>query len=298
VELAGMNEKIVGITPAMPTGCSLNIMMDKMPERAFDVGIAEQHAVTFAAGLACQGMLPFCNIYSSFMQRAYDQIIHDVALQNLNVVFCLDRGGLVGEDGPTHHGVFDLAYMRLIPNMIVAAPMDEAELRNMMYTAQLENMGPFSIRYPRGCGILVDWQKPFEKIEPGTSRKMSDGKDVAILTIGKPGLFIPEVLKKLAQQEISAAWYDMRFVKPLDEKTLQDIFSTFTHILTVEEGTVTGGFGSAVSEFMCSGNYTSRLKILGIPDRFIEQGSVGELYRVCGINPEGIYQEVIRLLDR
>jgi len=298
VELAEKNEKIVGITPAMPTGCSMNIMMEKMPDRAFDVGIAEQHAVTFAAGLACQGMVPFCNIYSTFMQRAYDQIIHDVALQNLNVVFCLDRGGLVGEDGPTHHGVFDLAYMRLIPNMIVAAPMDEAELRNMMYTAQLEDMGPFSIRYPRGCGIMADWKKPFKKIEPGTSRKMADGKDIAILTIGKPGLFIPEVLEKLKMQEISAAWYDMRFAKPLDESALNLIFSTFGHIMTVEDGTVSGGFGSAVSELMTAGNYSCRLKILGIPDRFVEQGSPGELYRICGIDANGIFESALRFFGR
>jgi len=297
VELAEMNEKIVGITPAMPTGCSLNIMMEKMPDRAFDVGIAEQHAVTFAAGLATRGMVPFCNIYSTFMQRAYDQIIHDVAIQNLNVVFCLDRGGLVGEDGPTHHGVFDLAYMRLVPNMIVAAPMDEKELRNMMYTAQLENMGPFSIRYPRGCGVYTDWRKPFEKIEPGTARKMADGKEVAILTIGKPGLFMPEVLKKLDQQDISAAWYDMRFVKPLDETTLREIFNAFKYVITVEDGTVEGGFGSAVSEVLTAGNFNCRLKILGIPDRFIEHGALPELYQICGIHPEGIYQSVIRFLQ-
>jgi 1-deoxy-D-xylulose-5-phosphate synthase len=296
VELAEKNEKIIGITPAMPTGCSLNIMMEKMPLRAFDVGIAEQHAVTFAAGLASQDMIPFCNIYSTFMQRAYDQIIHDVAIQNLHVVFCLDRGGLVGEDGPTHHGVFDLAYMRTIPNMVVAAPMDEAELRNMMYTAQLEEMGPFSIRYPRGCGVMVDWQKPFEKIEPGTARKLSDGNNLAILTIGKSGLFFREVSEKLKQKGISASWFDMRFVKPLDEKTLHNVFLSFRKVVTVEDGTIVGGFGSAVSEFLVGGNYSCSLKILGIPDHFIEHGSLEQLYKDCGIDAEGIYRSVIDFL--
>jgi 1-deoxy-D-xylulose-5-phosphate synthase len=298
VELAEKNEKIIGITPAMPTGCSLNIMMEKMPDRAFDVGIAEQHAVTFAAGLASQGMIPFCNIYSTFMQRAYDQIIHDVAIQNLHVVFCLDRGGLVGEDGPTHHGVYDMAYMRLIPNMVVAAPMDESELRNMMYTAQLEGQGPFSIRYPRGCGVLVDWHKPFEKIEPGNARKLSEGNDLAILSIGKPGLYSGEVLEKLRHKGISASWYDMRFVKPLDIKTLDHVFKTFAKAVTVEDGTLTGGFGSAVSEFLTSGKYHCQLKTLGIPDRFIEQGSLEQLYRDCGIDAEGIYRSVTDFLDR
>ncbi|MBP7504842.1 MAG: 1-deoxy-D-xylulose-5-phosphate synthase, partial [Prolixibacteraceae bacterium] len=234
VELAEMNEKIVGITPAMPSGCSLNIMMQKMPHRAFDVGIAEQHAVTFAAGLATQGMIPFCNIYSTFMQRAYDQVIHDVALQNLHVVFCIDRGGLVGEDGATHHGVFDLAYMRTLPNMVVAAPMDEPELRNMMYTAQLEGYGPFSIRYPRGCGTTVNWRNPFEKIEPGTSRQLSEGSDLAILTIGKPGVFAQRAVKKLLREGLTVAHFDMRFVKPLDEVRLHHIFREFPKIITIE----------------------------------------------------------------
>jgi 1-deoxy-D-xylulose-5-phosphate synthase len=298
VELAEMNEKIVGITPAMPTGCSLNIMMKKMPGRAFDVGIAEQHAVTFAAGLAAQGMIPFCNIYSTFMQRAYDQIIHDVAIQNLHVVFCLDRGGLVGEDGPTHHGVYDLAYMRLIPNMTIAAPMDELELRNMMYTAQEEGRGPFSIRYPRGCGILVNWRKPFERIEPGTSRQLSEGEDLALLTIGKSGIFAKRAVKRLKDKGIFVTWLDMRYLKPLDENALHTIFSKFDKIITVEDGTVIGGFGSAVSEFKENHNYSGQLKILGIPDRFIEHGALEKLYRNCGIDAEGIYRSVLEFTGR
>jgi 1-deoxy-D-xylulose-5-phosphate synthase len=298
VELAEKNEKIVGITPAMPTGCSLNIMMEKMPHRAFDVGIAEQHAVTFAAGLASQGMIPFCNIYSTFLQRAYDQVIHDVALQNLQVVFCIDRGGLVGEDGATHQGVFDLAYMRTLPNMVVAAPMDELELRNMMYTAQLKGMGPFSIRYPRGCGTNIDWRKPMEKIEPGTGRLLSEGTDLAILTIGKSGVFARQAVEKLMREGISASHYDMRFVKPLDGTVLHSVFARFNKILTVEDGTVKGGFGSAVVEFMVENNYTAQVKILGVPDRFIEQGTQELLYKECGIDTEGIYKAVLKLIGR
>lgn len=298
VELAEQNDKIVGITPAMPSGCSLNIMMAKMPDRAFDVGIAEQHAVTFSAGLAAQGMVPFCNIYSTFMQRAYDQIIHDVALQGLNVVFCLDRGGLVGEDGPTHHGVFDLAYMRNIPNMIVAAPMDEIELRNLMYTAQLPDMGPFSIRYPRGCGTNLNWRVPFQKIEPGTGRMVSDGQDIAILTIGKPGIYAQRAIKKLVRNNIKPAHYDMRFVKPLDETILHEVFGKFRHIVTVEDGTVKGGFGSAVAEFMADNGYMAHLRIMGIPDKFIEHGSIEQLYKDCGLDSDGISTAVIELLGR
>ncbi|HOY50433.1 MAG TPA: 1-deoxy-D-xylulose-5-phosphate synthase [Prolixibacteraceae bacterium] len=298
VELAEMNEKIVGITPAMPSGCSLNIMMQKMPHRAFDVGIAEQHAVTFAAGLATQGMIPFCNIYSTFMQRAYDQVIHDVALQNLHVVFCIDRGGLVGEDGATHHGVFDLAYMRTLPNMVVAAPMDEPELRNMMYTAQLEGYGPFSIRYPRGCGTTVNWRNPFEKIEPGTSRQLSEGSDLAILTIGKPGVFAQRAVKKLLREGLTVAHFDMRFVKPLDEVRLHYIFREFPKIITIEEGTVTGGFGSAVAEFKSAHNYSSQLKIMGIPDRFIEHGTIEQLYKECGLDAESIFREALIMAGR
>ncbi len=288
LELAKKNEKIVGITPAMPTGCSLKIMMDEMPERTFDVGIAEQHAVTFSAGLASQGIIPFCNIYSSFAQRAYDQIIHDVALQRLNVVFCFDRGGLVGADGPTHHGVFDLAFMRSIPNMTVSAPMDEAELRNLMYTAQLGKYCAFSIRYPRGRGVLENWQTPMEEIVPGTSRQISEGGDLAILSIGTIGQQAKDAAKELKKENIDVAHYDMRFVKPLDEEQLHKIFKKHHHIITIEDGTVVGGFGSAILEFMCSNDYLSRVKILGVPDKFIEHGTQAELWRDCGIDAAGI----------
>ncbi len=298
VELAEKNEKIVGITPAMSSGCSLNIMMAKMPDRAFDVGIAEQHAVTFSAGLAIQGMIPFCNIYSTFMQRAFDQVIHDVALQKLNVVFCLDRGGVVGEDGPTHHGVFDLAYMRSIPDMIVAAPMDEIDLRNLMYTAQLPDMGPFSIRYPRGCGTNLNWRLPFEKIEPGTGRLISEGKEVAILTIGKPGIYAQRAIKRLDRNGITPAHYDMRYVKPLDEALLHEVFGKFKRIITIEDGTVKGGFGSAVAEFMVDNGYMALLKILGIPDKFVGHGTIEQLYKDCGLDTEGIVNVVQEWIGR
>lgn len=299
VELAKMNDKIVGITPAMPTGCSMNLLFNTMPDRAFDVGIAEQHAVTFSAGLAAQGMVPFCNIYSTFMQRAYDQIIHDVALQKLPVIFCLDRGGLVGEDGPTHHGVFDIAYMRTIPNMIVSAPMDEIELRNLMYTAQLsENKLPFSIRYPRGCGIKPNWRKPFEKLEIGKGRKLVHGTDVAILSIGKSGIFAKRAVKSLEHKDISAAHYDLRFVKPIDEELLTEVFSNFKYVVTVEDGTIQGGFGSAVLEFMAANNFSSTIKLLGIPDKFIEHGTPDDLYRECGIDAKGITTAVLELLGK
>ncbi len=299
VELAKMNEKIVGITPAMPTGCSMNLLFNTMPDRAFDVGIAEQHAVTFSAGLAAQGMVPFCNIYSTFMQRAYDQIIHDVALQKLPVIFCLDRGGLVGEDGPTHHGVFDIAYMRTIPNMIVSAPMDEIELRNLMYTAQLqENKFPFSIRYPRGCGIKPNWRKPFEKLEIGKGRKLANGTDVAILSIGKSGVFAKRAVKSLENKDISAAHYDLRFVKPIDEEMLTEVFSNFKYVVTVEDGVIQGGFGSAVLEFMAANNFSATVKLLGIPDKFIEHGTPEDLYRECGIDVKGITLAVLELLGR
>ena len=298
VELAENNEKILGITPAMPSGCSLNLMMEKMPHRAFDVGIAEQHAVTFAAGLAAMGFIPFCNIYSTFMQRAYDQIIHDVAIQNLHVVFCIDRGGIVGEDGATHQGVFDLAYMRTLPNMVVAAPMDEPELRNMMYTAQLEGQGPFSIRYPKGCGSNINWRTPFEKIEPGTARTLTEGSDLALLTIGKPGLFAQRAIKKLKRNNISAAHYDMRFVKPLDEKLLHTVMRTFSKIITVEDGIIKGGFGSAVAEFIVENHYNPEVINLGVPDRFIEQGSLEQLYKECGYDTDGIYRAALKLMKR
>ena len=290
IELAEMNSRIVAITPAMPTGCSLNLMMEKMPTRTFDVGIAEQHAVTFSAGLAIQGMLPFCNIYSTFMQRAYDQIIHDVALQNLQVVFCLDRGGLVGADGATHHGVFDLAYMRSIPNMIVSAPMDELELRNLMFTAQNENHGPFSIRYPRGCGCVIDWHQPMKAIPIGQSRKLSEGTDLAILTIGTVGIQTGRAIKMLQKDGISASHYDMRFVKPLDEEVLHLVFRNFKRVITIEDGVLQGGFGSAVLEFMADNQYEAQLKRIGLPDQFIDQGTPEELFRDYGIDQQGIYK--------
>jgi 1-deoxy-D-xylulose-5-phosphate synthase len=296
VELAEKNDKIMGITPAMPSGCSLNIMMKAMPDRAFDVGIAEQHAVTFSAGLATQGMLPFCNIYSSFMQRAYDQVIHDVALQNLNVVFCLDRGGFAGSDGATHHGAYDLAYMRCIPNMTVSAPMNEEELRNLMYTAQLENMGAFVIRYPRGNGVMTDWKKPMKAIPVGKGRKLRDGKDIAILSIGHIGNLAIDACNNLAKQGIEAAHYDMRFAKPIDEMLLHEVFAKFDKVITVEDGCVVGGMGSAVVEFMSSNGYMAHVKRLGIPDQFIDHGEQAELYALCGFDAQGIYNCAIELI--
>jgi 1-deoxy-D-xylulose-5-phosphate synthase len=292
IELATLNEKIVGVTPAMPSGCSLNMMMSVMPERAFDVGIAEQHAVTFSAGMAARGLLPFCNIYSSFMQRAYDQVIHDVALQGLNVVFCLDRGGLVGEDGPTHHGVFDLAYFRAIPGLIISSPMNEVELRNLMYTAQLPDKGPFVIRYPRGRGLNTDWKKPFEEIQVGTARKIREGRDVAILCIGHPGNFAAEASEQLLKHGIEAAVYDMRFLKPLDETMLHEVCRSYPRLLTVEDGTILGGLGSAVLEFMADHGYNLPLVRLGVPDRYITQGKPEELYAECGYDTAGIVAAV------
>ncbi len=297
LELAEQNKKIAGITPAMPTGSSLNIMMKEMPERTFDVGIAEQHAVTFSAGLASQGMVPYCNIYSSFIQRAYDQIIHDVALQNLHVVFCIDRGGLVGADGATHHGFFDICFMRSIPNMVVTAPMDEIELRNLMYTAQLEkNKFPFSIRYPRGKGIHTNWKKPFLELEIGKARRISDGDDLAILSIGHPGNTVAAVVSKLKAEDISIAHYDMRFVAPLDSDVLHSVFKKFKHIITVEDGVLKGGFGSAVIEFMSDNDYNSEVRRLGIPDYFVEQGTQEELYNECGYDAEGIELAIREIL--
>jgi 1-deoxy-D-xylulose-5-phosphate synthase len=290
VELATSNPKIVGITPAMSTGCSMNIMMAKFPERTFDVGIAEQHAVTFSAGLAVSGYIPFCNVYSTFMQRGYDQIIHDVALQNLPVIFCLDRGGLVGEDGATHHGAYDLAYLRCIPSMIVASPMNEEELRNMMYTAQHEPKGPFAIRYPKGRGVMNEWKTPMKPLEIGKGRKICDGKDVAVLTIGHVGNYAVEACKTLLSHGISAAHYDLRFVKPLDEELLHEVFRKFSKVVTVEDGTIQGGMGSAVLEFISAHDYTAKVRRLGIPDRFVEQGSVADLHHECGFDSEGIVQ--------
>ena len=297
VELAERNERIMGITPAMPTGCSLTFMMEAMPERTFDVGIAEQHAVTFSAGLATQGLIPFCNIYSSFMQRAFDQVLHDVALQNLNVVFCLDRGGLVGADGATHHGAYDLAYMRCIPNMVVSAPMDEAELRNLMYTAQQEDMGPFSIRYPRGNGVRTEWKTPFKAIKVGTGRRITNGEDLAILTIGHPGNFAQEAIEQLKGTGVSVAHYDMRFVKPLDETMLHEIFSKFNKVITVEDGCIMGGFGSAVIEFMVDQKYSAELVRLGIPDAYIHHGTQKELWKDCGFDTDAIVEKVKSVLQ-
>lgn len=296
VDLAKKNKNIVGITPAMPSGCSLDIMMKAIPERTFDVGIAEQHAVTFSAGLAAQGMLPFCNIYSSFMQRAYDQVIHDVALQNLQVVFCLDRGGLVGADGPTHHGAYDIAYMRSIPNMIVSAPMDEIELRNLMYTAQNKKTGPFSIRYPRGRGRIINWEQPFEPIEVGKARLIRKGKDVAVLTLGFIGNFVCDIEKQLLDAGIDYTHYDMRFAKPLDQDALHNVFKQHKYVITIEDGTIVGGFGSAVLEFMSDYGYHRVLKRIGIPDEFIEQGSPEELYRICGMDSNGILETIKTLV--
>lgn len=293
IELAEKNPKIMGITPAMPSGCSLKYMMEVMPDRALDVGIAEQHAVTLSAGLATQGMRVFCNIYSSFMQRAYDMVVHDVAIQKLPVVFCLDRAGLVGDDGPTHHGAYDIPYMRCIPNMIVSAPMNEAELRNLMYTSQLEEIKyPFVIRYPRGQGVMPEWRTPFEKVEVGTGRKISEGEDVAILTLGHPGNFAVEACKELATEGVIPAHYDMRFVKPLDEAMLHEIAQKFSKIVTVEDGTIVGGFGSAVLEFMSANGYTPEVKMLGIPDRIVEHGKPEELHRECGYDAKAIAEAV------
>jgi len=288
LEMAQANEKIMGVTPAMPSGSSLNIMMKAMPDRAFDVGIAEQHAVTFSAGLATQGLIPFCNIYSSFMQRAYDQVLHDVALQNLNVVFCLDRAGLAGADGPTHHGAYDIAYMRCIPKMTIAAPMNEQELRNLMFTASQDNMGAFTIRYPRGNGVMVDWKTPLEILPVGSSRKIKDGEKVAILTLGHPGNFAVEACEQLAKENIFPAHYDLRFAKPLDEKMLREVFENYTHIITVEDGCLQGGVGSAVLEFMADHELNAIVKRLGIPDQYIEHGEQPELWKECGYDAEAI----------
>lgn len=295
VELAEANSKIVGITPAMPSGSSMNIMMKAMPDRAFDVGIAEQHAVTFSAGLATQGLVPFCNIYSSFMQRAYDQVIHDVAIQNLNVVFCLDRAGLAGADGATHHGAYDLAYMRCIPNLIVSSPMNEEELRNLMFTAQQENIGPFVIRYPRGNGVMPDWKRPFKALEIGKGRKICDGEDVAILTIGHVGNFAVEACNELNSEGINPAHYDLRFVKPLDEALLHEVFKRYKNIITVEDGCIPGGMGSAVLEFMATHQYQANVVRLGIPDEFIEHGEQPELWDLCGYDTRAIIETVKKL---
>ncbi|HEX8329782.1 MAG TPA: 1-deoxy-D-xylulose-5-phosphate synthase [Hymenobacter sp.] len=301
VELAEANDKIMGVTPAMPSGSSLNIMMAAMPDRAFDVGIAEQHAVTFSAGLATQGLVPFCNIYSSFMQRAYDQVVHDVALQNLHVVFCLDRAGFAGADGPTHHGCYDLAYMRCIPNMVVAAPMNEQELRNLMYTAQLpENAGPFSIRYPRGEGVMPQWRTPLQRVAIGTGRVVREGEEggVAILSIGHIGNYAVKATATLASEGLDAGHYDMRFCKPLDEEMLRDIARRYRAIVTVEDGSLPGGFGSAVVEFLTDHGFHLPVRRLGIPDRVVEHGSQDELYKECGFDAAGIAAAVRELSQK
>ena len=289
IELAEKNKKIFGITPAMPSGSSLKFMMDKMPDRAFDVGICEQHAVTLSAGMATQGMKVFCNIYSSFMQRAYDMVIHDVAIQKLPVIFCLDRAGLVGEDGPTHHGCYDIPYMRCVPNMIVSAPMNEAELRNLMYTAQLESTkNPFVIRYPRGEGVMPEWKTEMKEIKIGTGRKIKDGKDIAILSFGHPGNFAAAAIRDVKAEGIDPAHYDMRFVKPLDEEMLHEVFTKYNKVITIEDGTIIGGFGSAVLEFMNEYGYKAEVKIMGIPDKLIEHGTPRQLYDEIGIDANGI----------
>ena len=289
VELAQANPLIMGVTPAMPSGSSLKFMMDKMPDRAFDVGICEQHAVTLSAGLATQGMRVFCNIYSSFMQRAFDQVVHDVAIQKLPVVLCLDRAGLVGEDGPTHHGCYDISYLRCIPNLIVSAPMNEQELRNLMYTAQLDSTGlPFVIRYPRGEGVMPEWKTPLAPIEIGKGRKIKDGKEVAILSFGHPGNFATTAIRNLRSEGIDPAHYDIRFVKPLDEALLHEVFTNYAKVVTVEDGTVVGGFGSAILEFMNANGYKADVTILGIPDRLVEHGTLKELHSECAYDAAGI----------
>jgi 1-deoxy-D-xylulose-5-phosphate synthase len=297
VELAKANDKIVGITPAMPSGSSLNIMMKEMPDRAFDVGIAEQHAVTFSAGMATQGLVPFCNIYSTFMQRGYDQVIHDVCIQNLHVVFCLDRAGFAGADGATHHGAYDIAYMRCLPNMVVAAPMNEEELRNLMYTAQLPREGAFTIRYPRGQGVMPDWRKPFMEIPVGKGRIIQEGEDIAILSIGHIGNYVVDACKELKISGINPGHFDMRFVKPLDKDLLHHIFTNYTKVITIEDGCLPGGFGSAVVEFMADHNYHATIKRLGIPDEVIEHGEQLQLHQLCGYDPISIANTVKAMMD-
>jgi 1-deoxy-D-xylulose-5-phosphate synthase len=297
IELAEKNEKIFGITPAMPSGSSLKYMMEKMPHRAFDVGIAEQHAVTLSAGMATQGMKVFCNIYSSFMQRAYDQVVHDVAIQKLPVIFCLDRAGLVGDDGPTHHGCYDIAYMRCVPNMIVSAPMNEAELRNLMYTAQLDSMQqPFVIRYPRGEGVMPEWRTEMKEITIGTGRKLKDGQDIAILSFGHPGNFAASAIRELKNDGINPGHYDLRFAKPLDEALLHEACSRYEKLVTVEDGTVKGGIGSAVLEFMAAHGYKNELRIMGIPDRIIEHGTPRELHHEAGFDAASIRETVLEMM--
>ena len=293
VELARQNPRIVGVTPAMPTGCSMNKLMEAMPDRAFDVGIAEEHAATFSGGMAKEGLQPFCNIYSSFMQRAYDNVIHDIALLRLPVVLCLDRAGLVGEDGPTHHGVFDLAYFRPIPNLTIASPLDEHELRRLMYTAQLPDKGPFVIRYPRGRGVLLDWRCPLEEVPVGKGRRLKDGTDIAVITLGPIGNIAARAIARAEKEQgLSIAHYDLRFLKPLDEEMLHEIGQRFQRIVTVEDGVISGGMGSAVLEFMADHGYKPDVRRIGVPDQFIEHGTVAELYHLCGMDEEGICHQL------
>lgn len=298
VEMARENEAIVGVTPAMPTGCSMIYLMKEMPDRAFDVGIAEAHAVTFSAGMAKEGLIPFCNIYSTFMQRAYDQVIHDVALQKLKVIMCLDRAGLVGPDGPTHHGVFDLAYLRPIPNLVISAPYNEHELRNLMHTAVYGNDGPFVIRYPRGAGELADWRNKPKMLPIGKGRKLREGKDAALLSIGAIGNNGAKAIELAKKKGISIAHYDMIFLKPIDEELLQEVASRYPVVITLENGTVNGGLGSAVSEFLCDHHYTNvRLHRIGIPDSFVTHGSISELQQITGIDVEGILAQILSLFS-
>lgn len=295
IELAQKNPRIVGITPAMPTGCSMSKLMATMPERAFDVGIAEGHAATFSGGMAKEGFQPFCNIYSSFMQRAYDNVIHDIAILKLPVVLCLDRAGLVGEDGPTHHGVFDLVYFRPIPNLTISSPMDERELRCLMYTAQLPNKGPFVIRYPRGRGVLTDWRCPLKEIPVGKGRKLKDGKDMAVITIGPIGNAAAHAIERAEKEKnLSIAHYDLRFLKPLDEEMLHEIGQTFSQIVTIEDGMRKGGMGSAILEFMADNGYTPKVIRIGVPDIFVEHGSIPQLHHLCGMDEEGIFNQLIK----
>lgn len=297
IELAEQNEKIFGITPAMPSGSSLKYMMEKMPDRAFDVGIAEQHAVTLSAGMATQGLKVFCNIYSSFMQRAYDQVVHDVAIQKLPVIFCLDRAGLVGDDGPTHHGCYDIAYFRCIPNMIISAPMNESELRSLMFTAQLESTKlPFVIRYPRGEGVMTEWKTEMKEIKIGTGRKLKEGKDIAILSFGHPGNFAAAAIRELKNDGLNPGHYDLRFAKPLDEALLHEACKRYEKLVTVEDGTIEGGIGSAILEFMAKHGYKNDIKMLGIPDRLVEHGTPKELQRECGYDAQAIADAVREMM--
>ena len=298
IELAKKNKQIVGVTPAMPTGSSLKYMMEEIPDRAFDVGIAEQHAVTFSAGMATQGLIPFCNIYSTFMQRAYDQVIHDVAIQNLSVVFCLDRAGLVGEDGPTHHGSFDIAYFKCIPNMIISSPMNEEELRNLMYTAQEKNHGPFTIRYPRGKGVMPEWKTEFKSIEIGTGRKLRNGENVAILSLGHIGNYASQLCYEYDKEGMHIGHYDLRFAKPLDQKMLHEVFQNYEHIITIEDGCISGGVGSSVIEFMVDNQYNSSVYRLGIPDEFIEHGSQTQLHAYCGYDKNSLRNKIEQIKSK